>query len=94
MKCCQVECETPFCPHCGKAVDAHGLTTLLQHCRVQADQLDRKLSIRKRRHKETDEQNGVTPRADSQYERCERTILKWQRWTEALEEAIASKQTK
>ena len=45
MKCCQVECETPFCPHCGKAVDAHGLPTLLKHCRERLAEVERRKYI-------------------------------------------------
>jgi hypothetical protein len=81
--CCGKSCETPYCPHCGKAVGpAQPLDGLLEHCRRVAN-IHRKAASRWR-----DENPGSGEKrlafVEEQAGRHDLIAARWQAWHDAL----------
>jgi hypothetical protein len=90
--CCGKPCETPYCPHCGRAVrPAHPLEGLLSHCRRTAGMCRRKAEEYRREQVDPE----VDQRRRSALERWagmkDALAAKWQAWHDALAALISGK---
>lgn len=93
MKCCKQEVTTNFCPHCGKedtAVTGNPLLSLLRHTqnnlKIQQAQLAKQHEWQHKHH-DNDTADRQERRARN-LRRDEKNVAKWQRWTDALKEAL------
>jgi hypothetical protein len=76
--CCGRPCETPFCPHCAKAMGpAQPLDGLLEHCRRVAT-IHRKSASRWR------DENPGSGEKQAQAARHDLIAARWQSWHDAL----------
>ncbi len=75
IECCGNENESPYCPQCGKQLYAPSvLHEILLHCQQRMHEAER-------RRKQKEQYEG-------HHESLSRSYLKWQRWAQALSEAI------
>lgn len=85
MTCCNRECLTPFCPHCGRRSE-DPLVELLAHVR---DHQGSQATVLEEYRREFDQIREPRPRDERKLERLTALAAKWERWGKALEEAIA-----
>jgi len=89
MKCCNQECATPFCPHCGAQTSADRLVGLRKHLRGS---LATHLATIERFSR--DQSRSDTPeKYEPRIKRCRTTIAKWESWILGLDELLASVKT-
>ena len=84
MKCCGENRSTPFCPLCGRKLEAEPLLTLKAYVRAHAEQLGRRLEILKAQYarEELEEDRSFLGK---NIQSCERHFQKWREWLDALE---------
>jgi hypothetical protein len=95
-ECCGTRCETPFCPHCGRAVGpARPLRDLLAYLRRRATDCHRRAA--RQREWIADRERTTGPerteadrrRSEAVLARREATATRWQAWHDALAELVA-----
>src|SRR5208337_2650222 len=89
MICCDGNRSTPFCPMCGRSLEAEPLQTLKAYLRSHKGQLERRLKIlQSRRQQEEDNEQHIENAIEhiqNAIESCKRHIFKWSGWLNAIE---------
>lgn len=80
MICCGAECDTPFCPQCGKRLGGNDLSGLLQYLRRFQQQSQRRLDM-------AEELLAKDPDRGRERGRNRRAarLSVWKGWADALE---------
>lgn len=84
IECCESECTTEFCPHCGKKSPTP-INNLLGHVRRSAKQRRECARIIKNRSQIEPEESTYWNKRQEDYDRL---AEKWTSWEEALESLI------
>ena len=85
--CCDCECATTFCPHCGRKLQEGSLSQLMIHLRQGQKTARRNLELA-RQTNEMDRGRDHSERWQTKYAQGVRTEEKWTRWLELIKEAF------
>ena len=91
MKCCGVDCISPYCPSCGKSLGKAAAFGLLQHCRKMLAQYQERLNYATARQTEA-QRDGSAGGLDLEVWICrvankQRLVDKWDDWFKVVEAA-------
>jgi len=84
--CCEYQCTTLFCPHCGKETNTHPLDSLLRHINVRIKQYE---NNKARVDRLIARKGGTNQEITARLERNAKQREKWEAWYRKLEELIA-----
>ena len=87
MKCCDQDCDTSFCPHCGKPVGRDGVHSLLDHLRTRQRGLKNRLESVKARFGENPNEKQT-----KWILKAEQSVAKWEGWADFVDKALRQDQ--